>query len=137
MIIFRLEFSATFFLIRSQNRALPTIPSNTVMPFTPHCLSFYVIPVTSSNPRNGHPGLLHFRGEMITEILHKIHPNESHNIIKYPQYKVTLICIAPLFTRTSPSFTSLQNKVTSQKSHQFTPYAYTSHHFTYLGSIPT
>jgi hypothetical protein len=34
-------------------------------------------------------------------------------------------------------FTSLQNKITSHKSSQFTPHHYTSPHFTYLHSIPT
>ena len=33
--------------------------------------------------------------------------------------------------------TSVQNKITSHKSRQFTPNHYTSHHFTYLRSIPT
>jgi hypothetical protein len=34
-------------------------------------------------------------------------------------------------------FTSLQYKITSHKSCQFTPSHYTSHHITYLHSIPT
>jgi len=34
---------------------------------------------------------------------YKIHPNENtHNINNYPQYKVILMYIAPLSTRTSP-----------------------------------
>jgi copper homeostasis protein CutC len=33
-------------------------------------------------------------------------------------------------------FTSIQNKITSQKSRQFTQQHLTSHHFTYLHSIP-
>jgi hypothetical protein len=32
---------------------------------------------------------------------YKIHPNESHNIIKYPHYKVILMYMALLSTRTS------------------------------------
>jgi hypothetical protein len=54
----------------------------------------------------------------------------SHITTKYPQYKVTLmymVLLSPLFT--IAHFTSLQNKVTSHKSRQFTP-----HHFTYLHS---
>ena len=39
--------------------------------------------------------------------------------------------------RNSLLFTSLQNKITSYKSRQFTPHHYTSHHITYLHSIPT
>jgi hypothetical protein len=34
-------------------------------------------------------------------------------------------------------FTSIQNKITSLKSRQFTPHHYTSHNFSYLHSIPT
>ena len=50
---------------------------------------------------------------------YKIYPNEnSHHINKYPQYKVTVMYIAPLSTRTSPFFTSLQNKIISHKSCQ-------------------
>jgi hypothetical protein len=47
---------------------------------------------------------------------YKIYPNESHNIIKYPQYKVTLMYTAPLHK----NFTITH----------FPPF-YTSHHFTY------
>jgi len=36
---------------------------------------------------------------------------------------------------TASQFTSLQNKITSHISRQFTPHHYTSHHFTYLHSI--
>ena len=53
------------------------------------------------------------------------------------QCKFTLMYIAPLSTRTLPLLTSLQNKTTSHKSRQGTPHHYTSHHFTYLHSIPT
>jgi hypothetical protein len=35
-----------------------------------------------------------------TNTLHDIPKWNCHNIIKYPQYKVTLMCIAPLSTRT-------------------------------------
>jgi hypothetical protein len=46
--------------------------------------------------------------------------------------------MALLSTRfTVAHFTSLQNKITSHKSRQFTPNHYTSHHFTYLHLIPT
>ena len=66
----------------------------------------------------------------------------SHSTIIYPQYKVTLMYMV-IFSReihrnsTSLHFTSLQNKITAHKSRQFTPHQYTSHHFTYLHSIPT
>jgi hypothetical protein len=42
-----------------------------------------------------------------------------------------------LSPRTSVKLTSLQNKITSHTSCQFTPHHYTSHHFTYLHSNPT
>ena len=67
----------------------------------------------------------------------KIYPNEIVRYKQYPKYKFTLTYIAPLSTRTSPLLTSLQNKTTSHKLRQFTPPHYTSHHFTYLHSIPT
>jgi hypothetical protein len=38
---------------------------------------------------------------------------DSHNIIKCPQYKVTLMYLAPLSTKTSPCFTSLHFKIKS------------------------
>ena len=75
-----------------------------------------------------------------TKPQYKIHSKyNSHNTIKYHQYKVTLMCMVIL----SPNifnvtrFTSLQNKITSHISRQFTPHHYTSHHFTYLHSTPT
>ena len=49
------------------------------------------------------------------------------------------MCMVLLSPRTSPElhFTSLQNKITSYISCQFTPHHYTSHHFAYSHSIPT
>ena len=58
---------------------------------------------------------------------HKIHTKwNSHNAIKYRQYKVTLMYMVLLSPRTSPltHATSLQNKITSHKSRQFTPHQY-------------
>jgi len=62
----------------------------------------------------------------------KIYPNGIATDHQYPQYKVTLMHIATLSTRTSPSLTSLQNKTTSHKLCPFIP-----HHILYLHSNPT
>jgi hypothetical protein len=78
---------------------------------------------------------------------YKIHTKwNSHNTIKYPQYKVTLMCMVLLSRRTSLHFTSLhftslhftysQNKNTSHTSLQLTPHYYTSHDFTFLHLTP-
>jgi len=54
----------------------------------------------------------------------------SHNTIKYPQCKVTLMYMTILSPRTSPYLTSLH--FISHKSTQFTPHHYTAHHFAYF-----
>jgi len=56
----------------------------------------------------------------------------SHSIIKYPQYKVTLMYNGTFILkirRNSLHFTLLQYKITSHKSRHFTPLHYISLHF--------
>ena len=61
---------------------------------------------------------------------YKICPNEgSHNVVKCPQYKVTVMYRALLSPRLS-----LENKIALR---HFTPHHYTSHHFTYVHSVLT
>jgi len=77
----------------------------------------------------------HITQQVKTTAVHDIPKWICHNIIKYPQYKVTLMYVHGTFIPknfTVTHFTSLKNNITSHKSCQFT-----SHHFTYLHSIPT
>jgi hypothetical protein len=60
--------------------------------------------------------------------------------MKYSQYnQVPSVKVHPNVrgTLVPKNFNSIQNKITSHKSRQFTPHHNTSHHFTYLHSIPT
>ena len=77
----------------------------------------------------------HITQQVKTTAVHDIPKWICHNIIKYPQYKVTLMYVHGTFIPknfTATQIPSLKTKITSHKSRQFT-----SHHFNYLHSIPT
>ena len=98
--------------------------------------TYYQNTHTLQNPYT-HP---HITKQVKTTTVQDIPKRRSHNIIKYPEYKVTqMYCpwhfYPQEFHRNSLHFTPL--KVTSHKSHQFTSHHYTSHHFTCLHSIST
>jgi hypothetical protein len=63
--------------------------------------------------------------------------NKTRRILKTCNKTVILIYMVLLSLRTSPYLTSLESKITSHKSRQFTQHHYTSHHFTYFHLIPT
>jgi len=81
----------------------------------------------------------HITKQVNTTTVQDIPKWNSHNTIKYPQYKVALMYMALFISKnfTVTHFTSLKNTVISHKSRQFAPHHYSSHHFTHLRSIPT